>query len=212
MKRSFWTLVGTLAIALGLSAGAWAILRAQEAGPSGRPPAPVIYQGTVSVGGGGARAGARVNAYVDGAFCSGATTDGASYYMLVPSLTASPARPECQTLGGVLTFKINGVGASPIASFDPEAGLVSLSLQAPAPCASLTPDWNNVSYLGPSGPVDERVTAIKDKAEAIFRWNNASKGWAWFFVGAPAATNTLSSLEENDALWVLVKSPAQWCW
>ncbi|MCC6381951.1 MAG: hypothetical protein IT304_05545 [Dehalococcoidia bacterium] len=64
--------------------------------------------------------------------------------------------------------------------------------------------WNNVPYLGATLPPNEALGSIAGQYDAVYRWNTTSGKYDVYAPGAPAYVNTLSQINQGDAIWVNV--------
>lgn len=80
--------------------------------------------------------------------------------------------------------------------------LAAWGATADAASGTLTKGWNNVAYTGDTKAVSEALSPISGKYSAVYRWNNASQVYEMYAPSAPAQANTLTSLNEGDAVWV----------
>lgn len=80
--------------------------------------------------------------------------------------------------------------------------LAAWGATASAGSDSLVKGWNNVGYTGSSKPVAEALSPIAGKYTAVYRWNATQKVYEMYAPGAPAQANSLSTLQEGDAIWV----------
>ncbi|MXY80265.1 MAG: hypothetical protein F4Y94_11455 [Chloroflexi bacterium] len=81
-------------------------------------------------------------------------------------------------------------------------GVVLLPLQA---------GNNLVTWGGPDGtPIDEALDWLGDAVMSASRWNADTRASDRYRPGAPAAANTLRTLNHGDALWVRLSEDASW--
>ncbi len=73
--------------------------------------------------------------------------------------------------------------------------------------AALPLGWNNVAYLGPSGPPSEVLAPYADKYSAVYRWNAETQAYEMYAPGMPAFAATLAELRTGDAVWLNVTGP-----
>ncbi|MCC7366141.1 MAG: hypothetical protein IT303_17380 [Dehalococcoidia bacterium] len=64
--------------------------------------------------------------------------------------------------------------------------------------------WNNVPYLGSSLPPNEALSTIAGQYDAVYKWNTATKSYDIYAPGAPSYVNTLTQINQGDAIWVNV--------
>jgi len=81
------------------------------------------------------------------------------------------------------------------------------SLRTEADTTALPLGWNNVAYLGPSGPPSEVLAPHADKYSAIYRWNAETQAYEVYAPGMPAFAATLTELRTGDAVWLNVTAP-----
>jgi hypothetical protein len=88
----------------------------------------------------------------------------------------------------------------------------AVASRVPARAAtSLVRGWNNIAYTGSSAPPSEALAPLAGQYNAVYRWNTASQTYELFSPNLPAFANSITSLNEGDAIWVDVSSDsAQW--
>src|SRR6185436_12700197 len=62
--------------------------------------------------------------------------------------------------------------------------------------------WNNVSYLGASAAPADALSTISGEYSAVYRWDATDQHYDLYAPGLPSYTNTLTTLNSGDAIWV----------
>ncbi|GAB4322936.1 MAG: hypothetical protein Kow0010_03970 [Dehalococcoidia bacterium] len=91
--------------------------------------------------------------------------------------------------------------AAVIGAFGLAAGALSPGHDAGA-AAGLVKGWNNVAYLGSSGPPSEALASIDGKYSTVYRWDAEAGIYEVYAPGVPGFANTLTQLNYGDAIWL----------
>ncbi len=105
---------------------------------------------------------------------------------------------------------LNGLILAPVGSAPPsEFPEWSLDFFLPAAIPTLDSGFNALTFTGVSGTrVEEFVASFGGAVTAVFRFNSATQQYETFTLGAPAFVNTLTTLQQGDALLLAVDRTA----
>ena len=74
--------------------------------------------------------------------------------------------------------------------------------------ATLLPGWNNILYLGSTGPVPQVLASIMSSVNEVMYWDAGQQRWQIYFPQAVQASDLLT-LQPGQAYWISVSAPVQ---
>lgn len=92
-------------------------------------------------------------------------------------------------------------------------GAIAIAAGAVSPgdtgaAAGLVKGWNNVAYLGSSGPPSEALASIDGKYSTVYRWDAENALYEVYAPDVPGFANTLQSISHGDAIWLHLTADA----
>jgi hypothetical protein len=207
------TIAATFALALITAAGtppAGAATPTATPSPTSTPPPspPGLFQGTITLFGKKPSGSVSVVAYVSGKECGSGKVGSGGYAVTVKSAAELVG---CGTPGATVTFKVGDYWA-----FETGNWLLGLpqKLDLTGPKTSTTqlgPGCNNVSLtFANKTPIKTIREALNppDNLTSIWKWNGKTSTWDGDFPSAPAALNTLKTVDRLDVVWMCVSDDA----
>lgn len=132
--------------------------------------------------------------------------------MILPPDFAFSAGWDAPPAGALFHLEddLNGLILAPVGSAPPsEFPEWSLDFFLPAAIPTLDSGFNALTFTGVSGTrVEEFVASFGGAVTAVFRFNSATQQYETFTLGAPAFVNTLTTLQQGDALLLAVDRTA----
>ena len=106
----------------------------------------------------------------------------------------------------LLLAAIGGAGLVPVGDAPADAQ----SEIAETRTVALDEGWNLAGWTGPDTPLAEAIADIIDLTEAAAAFDAAPQAFRTWNATAPPFLNTLDTMVQGQALWVLVTAPIDW--
>ncbi len=94
---------------------------------------------------------------------------------------------------------------------DPQGAVWEQPVSVDRAVLDLPAGFSLVAWNGADGmAIDEAIAAIADGVEAVFVWDGAAAMYRSYRPGAPVATNTVTTLQAGEGVWLKLRASVQW--